>query len=100
MDFGWSVQLALVGIGVVFATLLALQLVLTVPRWLGRIITAPNPKREAAEQQSAIPPEHVAAIAAAVALHCSGTNRRIRTIRPLIGANWEHSRYINTNSVR
>lgn len=98
MDLGWSMQIALVGIGVVFATLLALQLVLTVPRWLAGI--AANLKQSAGktEEEQKIPPEHVAAIAAAVAM--LGGCHRIRAIRPAIGPNWEHSRYTNINSVR
>ncbi len=100
MGLEWSLQIAAVGIGVVFATLVGLQLVLTVPRWLAGIITGKTKTGTPTTQDDSnhIPPEHLAVISAVIA--SMGRGQTIGMIRPLVGEKWQHNRYMQSGNSR
>lgn len=88
-DFSWSLQIALIGILVVFTTLFTLQLLLQVPRLFTKAKVSPvQPQVKQAE--SSIPPEHLAVIAAAVSML---GGYRVKTIEISGNENWERCRY-------
>ena len=100
MGLEWSLQIAAIGIGVVFATLIGLQLVLTLPRWLAGMFTgikSPVPSGSR-EDSGHIPPEHIAVISAVIA--SMGRRQTLGMIRPLVGEKWQHNRYMQSGNRR
>ncbi|MTI94522.1 MAG: hypothetical protein FH749_03400 [Firmicutes bacterium] len=85
-------QIAAIGVGVVFMTLLMLNCALWV---LKRLATDPEKKNEpltaseASVEADSIPPEHVAIIAGAIAAQNPGY--RIRAIKVAPNSNWQQS---------
>jgi hypothetical protein len=92
MQFGFGVVITLLGITVVSLTLALLMLIISLPR-----LFLPKGSTEKATVSSApiypvgIPPEHIAAIAGALAM--LGGAYRIRTVKIIGNENWERSRY-------
>jgi len=94
MDYIWSLQIALIGIFVVFVTLAILQGLLEIPQLIVRLRSRskqPVEEAPAQSQSEGIPPEHLAVIAAAVA--SLGDSYRIKTIVVSRNKNWERCRY-------
>lgn len=100
MGLEWSLQIAAIGIGVVFATLISLQLVLTVPRWLVGLFAKPTVPSETVSEEDLdhIPPEHLAVISAVIA--AMGRRQTLGIIRPVVGEKWQHNRYMQSGNRR
>ncbi|MDD4658861.1 MAG: OadG family protein [Eubacteriales bacterium] len=93
MEIGFGLVITLIGMAVVFLTLVALMGIVRIPSAISGLSQKKQPpalapaKSEGAE----IPPQHMAAIAAAVAM--LGASYRVRTIEIIGNDNWERSRY-------
>lgn len=99
MEIGLGLEITLIGMVVVFSTLLVLMGVVTIPRLLTSLF---NKKQEVLVQVEEepiadIPPQHLAAIAAAVAM--MGESYRVKAIEVLGNDNWERSRYTEITSL-
>ena len=93
MDFTLSLQIAFIGILVVFTTLLLLMVVIQL---LQILATKKNTATTTVEQsqpiqEANIPPQHLAAIAAAISM--LDQPYRIKSIAVQSNENWERSRY-------
>jgi hypothetical protein len=94
MDYILSLQIALIGILVVFVTLAILNGLLEIPQLVVRLRNRnKQPVQEAPDQSilEGIPPQHLAVIAAAIA--SLGDSYRIKTIEVSRNQNWERCRY-------
>lgn len=95
MDINLALEITLVGMGVVFSTLLILMgIVLLFRLFSGLNSTRKEPDNLAPETATPaeIPSQHLAVIAAAVT--AMGSGYRIRTIEIIGNDNWERSRFI------
>jgi len=103
MDLVRGLEVTLIGMLVVFATLVLLQGVIILIGLSSRLLNRDSKQDKPAAKpaapkpaENAIPPEHLAAIAAAVAM--MGQVYRIRTIEAVCPENWERSRYTDIKS--
>lgn len=93
MEIGFGLVITLIGMVVVFLTLTVLMGVVRIPRAVSGLSRRKKSAEIApAESEAAgIPPQHIAAIAAAVAM--LGSEYRVRAIEIIGNDNWERSRY-------
>lgn len=93
MEIGFGLVITLIGMTVVFLTLMVLMFTVRIPSAISRLPQKKQPPSIAPAESdgSEIPPQHMAAIAAAVAM--LGTPNRVRTIEIIGNDNWERSRY-------
>lgn len=94
MDINLAVEITLVGMGVVFSTLLILMGVVLLFRIFSGNSTRKEPDHQAPEPAApaGISSQHLAVIAAAVT--AMGSGYRIKTIDIIGNDNWERSRFI------
>jgi len=100
MEIGLGLEITLIGMVVVFSTLLVLMGVVTIPRLITSLLTKRNqevPIQVEEEPAADIPPQHLAVIAAAVAM--MGESYRVKAIEVLGNDNWERSRYTEITSL-
>lgn len=101
MDLNLGLLITAIGIGIVFVTLFVLAETIKVPQRIFAIfekkkeVPAPQPATPA--QKMDIPPQHLAAIAAAIA--ALEQPYRIKVIEVVGNENWERSRYTDITSL-
>lgn len=97
MELGLGLQITLIGMVTVFATLYLLAEVIKLPQIFFRVKDKNTEgKGEVPAKEAGIPPHHLAAIAGVVA--SLAKPRRIQTIRIQANENWEQSRYTEITS--
>jgi len=99
MEIGFGLVITLIGMVVVFLTLVALMFIVRIPSAATRLSRKKQaPAAALAEPDAArIPPQHIAAIAATVAMLDS--SYRVRTIEIIGNDNWERSRYTEVSTL-
>lgn len=96
MELGLGLQVTLIGMGIVFATLYVLALVIKIPAFLSTKKVSQD-HRSLSQPNTEIPGPHLAAIAAAIASFAEPY--RIKEIEVLANANWERGRYTEFTSL-
>ncbi|HBI57093.1 MAG TPA: hypothetical protein DG577_02335 [Firmicutes bacterium] len=93
MEIGFGLVITLIGMVVVFLTLVVLMGIVRIPSAVSRLSQIKRPQESVPVESDGaeIPPQHIAAIAAAVAM--LGASYRVRTIEIIGNDNWERSRY-------
>ncbi|MDD2283104.1 MAG: OadG family protein [Eubacteriales bacterium] len=93
MEIGFGLVITLIGMAVVFLTLVALMGIVRIPGAVSRLFQIKRPRESVLVESDGAetPPQHIAAITAAVAM--LGASYRVRTIEIIGNDNWERSRY-------
>lgn len=101
MELNLGLLITAIGMIIVFATLYALAEIIIIPKWIVSLYEK-RKKKEPAPQPAIpapnadIPPQHLAAIAAAIA--ALDQPYQIKVIEVLGNENWERSRYTDITS--
>lgn len=92
MELGQGLVITLIGMAVVFLTLIVLMSVVQLPKGLLSLFGKRSPKSQqlSSDLPQTIPPQHIAAISAAISALGLG---RLNKITLIGNENWENNRY-------